>query len=257
MGERIQDNWSKYGQPKDSDEKALLKLENLKKMFLSQKFITLFLRSLKIFENWTLNSLEKLLYVVDLKTFNKNEHIFNQEWEASGFYIIFKGEVVITHTLKSSYKERLNLNSDLLLKSIISDEGISNLTSRNLSPQPNSRATSFESYRQNYHTIINNSQRTHRVSKDIEIKVVGSGHLIGVEDSILSSSIHQTKYYKYTAVCRSATCKVLFFDKLKWFDKLKFLGCYDKIVELAKKKEFRFNEAKQRISSMFKDTFTE
>ena len=57
-----------------------------------------------------MNSLEKLLYVVEMKTFNKNEHIFSQGKEATGFYIIFKGEVIATHTLKSTYKERLDLN---------------------------------------------------------------------------------------------------------------------------------------------------
>ena len=143
------------------------------------------------------------------------------------------------------------------MKSTINEEESFALKSRNLSPRVKLVNNNFESYRQNYHTIINNSQRTHRISKDIEINVVGAGHLIGIEDTILATSIHQSKCYRYTAVWKSATWKVLYFDKQKWFDKLKFLGCYDKIVDIAKKKDFRFKETKERSSLIFKDAFAE
>jgi len=103
----MQENWQKYSDEMIKDEQAFFKLENLKKMFLSQRFITMFLRSLSMFENWTLNSLEKLLYVAEMRTFSKNEKVFNQDDEADGFYIIFKGDVLITHTIHKKYTERL------------------------------------------------------------------------------------------------------------------------------------------------------
>ena len=62
MGKRIRENWEKYGEGEQKSEDDFFKLDNLKRMFLSQKFITLFLRSLSMFEDWTFNSLEKLLY---------------------------------------------------------------------------------------------------------------------------------------------------------------------------------------------------
>ena len=39
-----------------------------------------------------------------------------QDRDATGFYIIFQGEVLITHKLKSTYKEKLNFSNHLILK---------------------------------------------------------------------------------------------------------------------------------------------
>lgn len=114
MGKRIRDNWQKYGQEEQVSEEIFFKLDNLKRMFLSQKFITVFLRSLTMFEDWTFKSLEKLLYVAEMKTWSKKEHIFSQEEEANGFYIVFKGDVLVTYKLHKSYKEKLAFDKNIL-----------------------------------------------------------------------------------------------------------------------------------------------
>ena len=125
MGERMRENWNKYIKTKIKNTDEFLKLENLKRIFLSQRYITTFLRSLKIFENWTLWSLEKLLYAVEMKTITKNEQIITQGKDSNGFYIIFKGEVLITHKLKSKYKEKLDISNQLSLNSDLSKEKLS------------------------------------------------------------------------------------------------------------------------------------
>lgn len=115
MGQRIKENWNKY---KDLEanitEENFLDLENLKKLFLSQRFITTFLRSLQIFEKWTLKSLEKLLYVAEMRTLPKDEDIFTQGEDAEGFYIVFKGDVLVTYTIRKSYYERLAFDKNAL-----------------------------------------------------------------------------------------------------------------------------------------------
>ena len=103
----MQENWEKYGEENVTESEDFFKLENLKKLFLSQRFITTFLRSLKMFEKWTLNSLEKLLYSAEMKTLSKNEHIFSQGDEANGFYIVFRGDILISYKIKNYYYEKL------------------------------------------------------------------------------------------------------------------------------------------------------
>ena len=41
------------------------------------------------------------------------------------------------------------------------------------------RSNSLENYRQSYHAVINRSKKKHTVTKDVEIKVVGPGNLLG------------------------------------------------------------------------------
>ena len=108
LGERLSENWEKFGDSKE-DAKTKMNLDAIKKIFLSQRFITMFLRSLRIFEDWALKSLERLLYVLEMKTFSKGERVFTQGEEATGFYIIFKGDVLITHKINARYRQKLEV----------------------------------------------------------------------------------------------------------------------------------------------------
>jgi CRP-like cAMP-binding protein len=214
MGQRIKENWERYGSDDQIDKESFQNLEHLKKMFLSQKFITIFLRSLQMFEEWTLKSLEKLLYVAEMKTLSKNEKVFHQGDEANGFYIIFKGDVLITHKIHKSYKEKLYFDHHTLHPNQI--ESYSQLykgfeESFMIGQKLDQYHLDF--YRSAYHQLVNNSKKVHSVSREIEIKVVGSGNLLGVEDAVLNNSNKKINNYSYSAVCKSATVKMLYFPR--------------------------------------------
>lgn len=46
----------------------------------------------------------------------------------------------------------------------------------------------FDQYRTMYHTVVNNSKKVHNMFKELEIKVIGSGQLLGIEDAVLLST---------------------------------------------------------------------
>jgi CRP-like cAMP-binding protein len=205
IGERISEN----------------RIETLKQMFLSLKFITIFMRSLNMFEDWTLNSLEKLLYVAEMKTLSKREHVFCQGDDAKGFYIVFKGEVLVTYKLHKNYKEKLMFDGKML-KGPTKTPKHEHSTSQGHHQSymedydiTTERRQELDSYRQAYHMIINNSKKTHSITKDIEIKIIGPGQLLGAEDAVLNNSNHKTNNYSYTAICNSGSCKLLYFSKKK------------------------------------------
>ena len=84
-----------------------MNLENIFLKILSQRFTTMFLRSLRIFEDWALKSLEIPLYVLEMKTFSKGEQVFLQGEEAQEFYTIFNGGVLITYKINARYRQKL------------------------------------------------------------------------------------------------------------------------------------------------------
>ena len=124
-----------------------------------------------MFEDWTLNSLEKLLYVVEMKTFAKDEHIFTQGDEAKGFYIVFRGDVLISHKIWKRYKEKLEidwyLNNDSHRIQDYSklDDSLQAETWKDPEEEAKEQANRVATYRQTYHSLVNNSQKVHSVSK--------------------------------------------------------------------------------------------
>ena len=46
----------------------------------------------------------------------------------------------------------------------------------------------FDKYRTMYHTVINDFKKVHNLYKRREIKVIGSGQLLGIEDAVLLST---------------------------------------------------------------------
>lgn len=110
-----------------------------------------------MFEDWTLKSLEKLLYVAEMQTLSKNEHIFNQGDKANGFYIVFKGDVLITHKIIKKYKEKLYFDKDELNpqeKMETSNEHEKSTDSKNIAKTNDQASKSFTQYRQAFHTVV-------------------------------------------------------------------------------------------------------
>ena len=56
----------------------------------------MFFKSNPVFDNLTLNSIEKLFYLTELIKFKKGETIFKQGDLAKGFYIVHDGVISIT-----------------------------------------------------------------------------------------------------------------------------------------------------------------
>ena len=98
----------------------------------------------------------------------------------------------------------------------------------------NKESCSLGNYRQSYHTVVNRSKKKHQAMKNVEIKVVGPGQLLGSEDAVLNNSNRKINKHTYTAKCSSATCKVLYFCKKKWYDKLSSSGWMDMIIQMAR-----------------------
>ena len=52
---------------------------------------------------------------------------------------------------------------------------------------------------------------THR--KQIELKTVSPGVFLGIEEFALKNSDSHCNLFEHTAICKSAVCKVFYFDK--------------------------------------------
>lgn len=85
-----------------------------------------------------------------------------------------------------------------------------------------------------YHSAINNAKVMHTLAKDLEMRILGVGQFLGIEDSLINDKTSKTQVYSNTAVCRSASVFVFYFDKEKCWEKLSFLGIMDKLILLAK-----------------------
>ena len=116
------------------------------------------MRSLKIFEDWTLCSLEKLLYVVDMITIPKDEYIITQGNEANGFYIIFKGEALIKHKIVSSYKEKLNFSNQTHTNEDNNEEFSNSINEICDDKELSFRDNKYINFRQHFHNLINKSK---------------------------------------------------------------------------------------------------
>lgn len=203
LGERLKDKYEVTKEQEKLDSENLT-LDAIKKIFLSQRFITLFLRSLIVFEDWALKSLERLLYVLEMKTFSKGEHIFSQGDSAKGFYIIFKGDVLITHKLNAKYREKLDVQKTQVKSPIMSHSESLAFEQNDDKHEVNivHDMNNFDIYRTMYHTVVNNAKKVHTTSKEVEIKVIGSGQLLGIEDAILKSSNKKIADFRYTAIAK-------------------------------------------------------
>ena len=162
--------------------------------------------------------MENLLYVADLKTFSKGESIFIQGEEAEGFYIVFKGDILVTYRIQKNYYENLVFDQSLLTgnddeEELKMESQSSAADMRIVKTEASDNPSTLDGYRQSYHLLVNRSKRKHLVAKDVEIKVVGPGQLLGSEDAVLNNSNHKINKFSYTAKCKSATCRVLYFSK--------------------------------------------
>ena len=51
-----------------------------------------------------------------------------------------------------------------------------------------------------YHSTINKSKLAHRFAKDLELRILGSGQFLGIEDALLKHSKDKLDYFSNTAV---------------------------------------------------------
>lgn len=121
-----------------------------------------FFRAHPIFDSLTLVTLEKLFYLIELKIFQRNQTIFKEGDEVKGFYLVYKGEVGFTKTVSG----KVNVESNL-----------PRTDSHELSKAPHSVKT------------------TCTFSKEHELRIVGEGQLLGVEDALLKRSKNTKNYF--------------------------------------------------------------
>jgi len=67
-------------------------------------------------------------------------------------------------------------------------------------PTEEEKTLKLDEFKSAYHCLVNNSKKLHSVSRDIEIKVVSSGHLLGVEDAVLNNSNRKINNFTYSSV---------------------------------------------------------
>ena len=94
----------------------------------------------------------------------------------------------------------------------------------------------MNSFKSLYHSTINKTKTTHRFAKELELRILGGGQFLGIEDALLKpSNKNKKEYFSNTAIWKSAYLSVFYFDKEKWWEKLRYLGCMDQLVKLARK----------------------
>jgi hypothetical protein len=81
---------------------------------------------------------------------------------------------------------------------------------------------------------INDSSKVHKFAKEHELRILGNGQFIGLEDALLKMSKNSKNYFSQTAVCKSAVTSVFYFDKVKTWEKLSYLGLMDQLTALAR-----------------------
>lgn len=70
-------------------------------------------------------------------------------------------------------------------------------------------------YKSLYHSTVNKSKHAHKFSKELELRILGSGQFLGIEDALLKHAKNKSDFFSNTAVCKSAYLSVFYFDKEK------------------------------------------
>ena len=98
---------------------------------------------------------------------------------------------------------------------------------------------------------MNNSQKVQTFTKDHELRILGEGQFLGLEDALLKRSKHINSYFTQSCWSKSAITSVFYFDKEKCWEKLHYLRLMDNLTSLAKKDFKRlknFNKQSLKIS---------
>lgn len=94
---------------KDKFEETLYKIESK-----TRSDWKTFFRTHPVFQSLTLNSLEKLFKLIELKTYTRNQPIYKEGDEVTGFYLIFEGDIKKTKLVESEFKNNLDINKFML-----------------------------------------------------------------------------------------------------------------------------------------------
>lgn len=131
------------------------------------------MKSLKLFDGWTLLRCQKLLHAIDINKTQKNQHVIMEGAKADAFYLVFSGEFEITKYLSLIPKKQVDARRYF--------------DKRDLGD--------FKSY---YHTVIKTFSNMNNVNREIAIKFIGQGQFFGLEDSITRKD--DLRYYSYSVV---------------------------------------------------------
>lgn len=121
-----------------------------------------FFRTHPIFDTLTLVTLEKLFYLIELKIFQRNQTIFKEGDEVKGFYLVYKGEVGLTKIVSG----KVNVESTM------------------------KRTDSHELFK-----APHNTRSINTFSKEHELRILGEGQLLGVEDALIKRSKNTKNYF--------------------------------------------------------------
>ena len=61
----------------------------------------------------------------------------------------------------------------------------------------------------------NNSQKVQTFTKNHELRILGEGQFLGLEDALLKRSKHTKSYFTQSCLSKSAFTSVFYFDKAK------------------------------------------
>ena len=64
-------------------------------------------------------------------------------------------------------------------------------------------------------STVNNSQKVQIFSKDHELRILGEGQFLGLEDALLKRSKRTKSYFTQSCLSKSAFTSVFYFDKAK------------------------------------------
>lgn len=79
----------------------------------------IFFKSHPIFDSLTLVSLRKLFYLIELKIYSRNQHIYKAGDEVNGFFLIYNGEVSLSTKIEQKVKKKLDINTFIKKKNEI------------------------------------------------------------------------------------------------------------------------------------------
>jgi CRP-like cAMP-binding protein len=131
------------------------------------------MKSLKLFDGWTLLRCQKLLHAIDINKTQKNQHIIVEGGKADAFYLVFSGEFEITKHLCLIPKKQVDARRYFDKRDL----------------------DDFKSY---YHTVVKTFSNMNNVNREIAIKFIGQGQIFGLEDSITRKD--DLRYYSYSVV---------------------------------------------------------
>ena len=85
------------------------------------------------------------------------------------------------------------------------------------------------------------------------MKTVSPGVFLGIEEFALKNSDSHCNLFEHTAICKSAVCKVFYFDKKEWYDQLKSLKWMDYLIQWAKQDRTRGLKFDKKVSQVSRE----